>query len=199
MTMVNCMSEPPYTLEQLAEEFGLTYRTARYYVEKVLPAHHRSGPGKVAEYGRDTWNCFEFIKRAKNEKLTLKQISDVLHRIGQENIDRVAEGEEELTIVPMAASQEYSAPDLVRASRRSMNYLADDTTRSEKASPSSEIEDQSFRDYSQDSDSSPSTPRWQVLYKDDELQITHKGHADQNQRDQIRLTAELIKQILRRK
>jgi hypothetical protein len=41
--------------------------------------------------------------------------------------------------------------------------------------------------------------RWQVLYSDDELQITHRGHADSGQREQVRLAAELIKKILKKK
>jgi hypothetical protein len=48
---------------------------------------------------------------------------------------------------------------------------------------------------------SPKQPaeRWQVLYRDDELQITHRGHADPEQREQIRLAAELIRNILSKK
>jgi hypothetical protein len=38
--------------------------------------------------------------------------------------------------------------------------------------------------------------RWQVLYTDDELQITFKGHASARQREQIRLAAKLMKEIL---
>ena len=37
-----------YTLAALAEKTGLTERTVRYYIEKVLPPHHKQGRGKLA-------------------------------------------------------------------------------------------------------------------------------------------------------
>jgi len=85
---------PPYTLEQLAEDFELTPRTARHYVENVLPGHHKKGRGKLARYGQDTWNCFAFIQKARVEKLTTAQIAGVLADLDQAQIDRVAEGME---------------------------------------------------------------------------------------------------------
>ena len=36
-----------------------------------------------------------------------------------------------------------------------------------------------------------------VLYSDDELQITHQGDASAEQREQVRLAAELVKRILK--
>ena len=92
--------EPGYTLEELADAFGLTPRTARHYIENVLPEHHKQGRGKLAFYGQDTWNCFAFIQKARAEKLTTAQISGVLANLEQAQIDRVARGEEELMIVP---------------------------------------------------------------------------------------------------
>ena len=50
-----------YTLAELAEETGLTERTVRYYIERVLPPHHKQGRGKLARYGQDTLNCIRFI------------------------------------------------------------------------------------------------------------------------------------------
>ena len=88
-----------YTLEELAGAFDLTPRTARHYIENVLPPHHKTGRGKLARYGQDTWNCFAFIQRVRQDaKLTAAQLSDVLARLDQEQIDRVAEGREELAI-----------------------------------------------------------------------------------------------------
>ncbi|MCJ7816071.1 MAG: helix-turn-helix domain-containing protein, partial [Xanthomonadales bacterium] len=96
-------NESGYTLEELAETFDLTPRTARHYLENVLPAHHKQGRGKLAFYGQDTWNCFAFIQKARSEKLTASQISRVLADLSQAQINRVAQGEEELTIVPTSA------------------------------------------------------------------------------------------------
>ena len=42
-----------------------------------------------------------------------------------------------------------------------------------------------------------SAPRWRVLYSDEELQVTHRGDASAEQREQIRLAAKLMKLILK--
>jgi DNA-binding transcriptional MerR regulator len=204
------MRSPPYSLEDLARHFGLTPRTARYYVEKVLPEHHRSGRGRAAEYGQDTWNCFKFIEKARDQDLTLTQIGNVLADLDQAQIDRVAEGEEELTIVPLSSTirrpqgRPGSRPGF-RASERVQRYVRE----SEPHRPdwsALEAETEGMREPEAGGPGgfdfpAPRGPaeRWQVLYRDDELQITHRGHADAEQREQVRLAAELIRNILRRK
>jgi len=198
------MTEKTFTLEELAEAFDLTPRTARHYIENLLPEHHKTGRGKVARYGTDTRNCFAFIQRAKQEKLTNQQIADVLAKISQEQIDRVALGLEELSIVPISPQGDWQ-PDVmsaemsplservfarIRSSRPDESYLVSESwipnVKSESVNP-----DASARR----SESSP-PPRWQVLYSDDTLQITHQGEADPEQREQVRLAARLIKRIL---
>jgi len=103
-----------YTLEELAEAFDLTPRTTRHYIENVLPPHHKTGRGKLARYGRDTWNCFSFIQRVRQDaKLSSAQLSDVLARLDQDQINRVAEGREELAIyvAPGFAASENRRPE----------------------------------------------------------------------------------------
>jgi DNA-binding transcriptional MerR regulator len=188
--------EPGYTLEELAEAFDLTPRTARYYIENVLPPHHKQGRGKLAIYDQDTWNCFAFIQKARTEKLTTGQISGVLADLSQAQIDRVASGEEELTIVPMASTEtrgEYVSDRMASPSRRMSRMMMSE------ASPHSLSA--SFAPESPDIDAdmiseAQAVSRWQVLYSDDELQITFKGNASARQREQIRLAANLMKQIL---
>jgi DNA-binding transcriptional MerR regulator len=201
------MRSPPYTLEDLARHFGLTPRTARYYVETVLPEHHRSGRGRAAEYGQDTWNCFKFIEKARDQDLTLTQIGNVLAELSQEEIDRVAVGDEELTIVPMSSAirrprgkpgprRTFRASERARyLSESRRDFMADAGGAEMKAM-------ESDADYSLKRSPPPpreTSERWQVLYRDDELQITHRGHADPEQREQVRLAAELIRNILRKK
>jgi DNA-binding transcriptional MerR regulator len=200
-------SEPGYTLEQLAAEFGLTARTARHYLEHLLPAHHKQGRGKRARYGQDTWNCFAFIRRARNEKLATAQISRLLRGFSQDQIDRVASGLEELTIVPRPAAEPtepapslYSSPcmagdfpgfslaDRGGPSLNDISYLERGVSDiGDGASPGG-------RGFT--SSRSGPTPRWRVLYSDDELQITHHGQATEEQREQVRLAVALIKRIL---
>jgi DNA-binding transcriptional MerR regulator len=204
------MSRPPYTLEDLARDFRLTPRTARYYVEKVVPEHHRPGRGRAAEYGQDTWNCFKFIEKAREQDLTLTQIGNVLADLDQAQIDRVAEGGEELTIVPVSSTI-HRAPGkpgprrMERASERIVRHLTEPGPRRAGRNvweAEMEAMEGPGANYSLEAVfASPKSPaeRWQVLYRDEELQITHRGHADSGQREQVRLAAELIKNILKQK
>ena len=189
--------EPGYTLEELAEAFDLTPRTARHYIENVLPAHHKKGRGKLAHYDQDTWNCFAFIQKARAEKLTTAQISGVLANLGQAQIDRVAQGQEELTIVPTPSLESpgvFSADRLASPSKRMSRMLAEEAPPPEPPAMMS----MAPSDFEAEEFSEPqSAPRWQVLYSDDELQITHQGEASTEQREQVRLAAKLVKRILK--
>ena len=198
-------NEPTYTLERLAEDFELTPRTARHYIENVLPDHHKKGRGKLARYGQDTWNCFAFIQKAREEKLTTAQISGVLAELDQAQIDRVAEGMEELTIVPTPAVKSpifLSSPLMASASRRfsgisesesppiQASIMLERSDEFEAEIPDALLDELGF------SEPEPA-PRWQLLYSDNELQITHQGAATPEQREQVRLAAVLIKRILK--
>ena len=189
--------EPGYTLEELAEAFDLTPRTARHYIENVLPAHHKKGRGKLAHYGQDTWNCFAFIQKARAEKLTTAQISGVLADLGQAQIDRVAHGQEELMIVPTPSIESrgvFSADRMASPSRRMPRMLADEPPPPQPP----EMMSMAPPDFEAELFSAPqSAPRWQVLYSDEELQITHQGDASAEQREQVRLAAKLVKRILK--
>jgi len=162
----------PYTLDDLADTFGLTPRTARHYVEKILPPGHRTGRGRRARYGQDTWNCFAFIRRARRDGLSLAQITGLLNHLDATLIDRVARGFEALSIVPVAADEPvelYSSPCMA-------GELAE--SGGESSTPEARAE------------------RWQVLYADDTLQIAHCGRASAEQRTQVRMAAAYIKRIL---
>jgi len=218
------MTEPTYTLEELAEAFDLTPRTARHYIENILPAHHKKGRGKLARYGRDTWNCFAFIRKARQERLTSEQMSRVLAELSQDQIDLVASGLEDLTIVPtttgLYSMDEAPSTRMASAARRRGNYMPDDLSVSkneelsvlqEDLAPQRKAEiakESKYRESAEvkmamapDMDFSASqplsAPSWRVLYSDDQLQITHRGEADREQREQIRLAARLIKRILK--
>ena len=218
------MTEPTYTLEELAEAFDLTPRTARHYIENILPPHHKKGRGKLARYGRDTWNCFAFIQKARQERLTSQQMARVLAELSQDQIDLVAAGLEDLTIVPtttgLYSMDEAPSTRMASASRRVGNYMPDDdspskseqlsmlqeeltvkrkteTARESKYRKSAEVKMSIARDMDFSASQPLSGPSWRVLYSDDQLQITHRGEADREQREQVRLAARLIKRILK--
>jgi DNA-binding transcriptional MerR regulator len=162
--------EASYTLDALAAAFDLTPRTARHYVENVLPARHKTGRGRKARYGRDTWNCFAFIRKARRDGLSLAQVAGLLHELDQPRIDRVANGLEQLAIVPAARAEPpklFSSP-----------CMADEFPEMHGERPAT------------------ATPRWQLLFLDDTLQIAHKGQASPRQREQVRMAAAYIKRIL---
>jgi DNA-binding transcriptional MerR regulator len=196
-------AEPGYTLEQLAAEFGLTARTARHYLEHLLPPHHKQGRGKRARYGQDTRNCFAFIHRARAEKLTSAQIARLLRGFSQAQIERVAGGLEQLTFVPTPAAEPaelasspcmagdfpgLSLADRGEPSLNDVSYLERGVTDIAAGPPAGGRGFASSR--------SGPTPRWRVLYSDDELQITHHGESTAEQREQVRLAVALIKRIL---
>ena len=191
--------ETSHTLEELACHFRLTRRTARHYIEHVLPPHHKTGRGRRARYGSDTWNCFAFIRRARRDRLTMAQISNLLATLGQSQIDQVVQGLEELAIVPTTVEpiETYSSPCMAgefaeapQESRRRKHMSRDGRYESNAGAiaEGSEIR--------KTGESAEPIARWQVLYTDEELQITHRGQASPHQREQVRMAAAYIKRIL---
>ncbi len=192
-----------YTLEELAADFDLTPRTARHYIENVLPPHHKTGRGKLARYGQDTWNCFSFIQKVRRESgFTATHITDVLATLDQEQIDRVAEGREDLRIVTspsLSASMNYSPKhDLPRASQRAASRHTVQQSRSDFAmraeSPVSES-----REFSP-TFAGPGSERHH-LHGRNSMPMTSfgslsKGEATREQREQVDLAAKLISKIL---
>jgi len=89
-----------FTLQDIADKCQIRkIRTARHYLHEHLPRHHRQGKGKGSRYGDDTLNCFLFLMKLKQQTpLTLEQISSVIEKIDQEQIDRFVNGEESLEI-----------------------------------------------------------------------------------------------------
>ncbi len=211
------MNEVNYTLDELAGAFDLTPRTARHYIEKVLPAHHKQGRGRRARYGQDTFNCFAFIRKARDEGLTANQISRVLDDLSQDQINRVAEGLQDLAIVsaPVGESPEFGSAPLASASSRLSGMIKDaavsegsgaSVTRGaenfgvrRQPGPNFISEETEAPFYEAEMDDSRVAPRWQVLFSDEELQITHRGDPSVEQREQVRIAASLIKRILGRK
>ena len=200
------MNEPnTHTLEELAEAFDLTPRTTRHYIENVLPPHHKTGRGKLARYGRDTWNCFAFIRRVRQDaKLSTAQLSDVLARLDQDQIDRVAEGREELAIyvAPGFATSMKQHPE---RNLRSASMRARARSVVRDSEPKYSIKSEMPRDRlsklfesveAEDMMEMNENPSWQELYTDDRLRISYQGEVSREKREQVELAAELIKKIL---
>ena len=197
-----------YTLEELAGAFDLTPRTTRHYIENVLPPHHKTGRGKLARYGRDTWNCFAFIQRVRQDaKLSSAQLSDVLARLDQDQIDRVAEGKEELAIYVApgfpASTKQRPEPSLPSASMRARarSVVRDSEPAFEMMSEAPSLHRQDFVESLEVNEmramrDTSEHPAWQKLYTNDRLRILYKGEISKGKREQMELAAELIEKIL---
>jgi DNA-binding transcriptional MerR regulator len=161
---------PRFSLQDLADGFGLTPRTARHYVQNILPPRHKSGRGKRARYGQDTWNCFAFIRKARRDRLTLTQIATLLNELDQPAIDRVARDLEDLFIVPAAREEPGE-------------FFSSACMAAEFPMPQPDpVKPQAL-------------PRWQVLYADEQLQIAYQGEVSDGRREQVRMAAAYIKRI----
>jgi len=205
-----------YTLAELAEETGLTGRTVRYYIEQVLPPHHKQGRGKLARYGQDTLNSIRFIMLV-GERYGFKpgQAKGVLARVPQETVDRVVRGEEELAVmtVPMDTANTLlpRASGLPRSSARMTKYQTssqhslkterpmedrmDRLAETDMFGADSEMEDNELAAYSIENIISP----WRSVFADDQLRIQYQGNhkLTPHQEEQIATAAHLIKLALK--
>ena len=205
-----------YTLAELAEDTGLTERTVRYYIERVLPPHHKQGRGKLARYGQDTLNCIRFILLVR-ERYGFKpgQAKGVLADVPQETIDRVVRGEEELAVmtVPSAPvrSKRVKASRMPRASSRMAKYIE-----TENLSHQTEQPIQDRLDALIDAEVSESKPEqdlfesaaysideavdpWQTVFADGQVRVQCRGERrlTSHQREQIEAAARLIELALK--
>ena len=203
------MKKTIYTLEELAQDFDLTERTARYYIENVLPPHHKKGRGKKSEYGQDTWNCFAFLQLAR-ERYGLRpgQVAEVLADIPQSTIDRVASGEEELAVATIPSAPSYSGPTK-RASERARRYLPMNPIKQARHSlysfdPISAHKDMLQSDLSAlspeyETNETRYAPEWQQVFRDDlvRIQCRLEEPLDDHQLEQIEMAAKLIRLALK--
>jgi DNA-binding transcriptional MerR regulator len=200
-----------YTLAELAGETGLTERTVRYYIEQVLPPHHKQGRGKLARYGAGTLNCLRFILLV-GERYGFKpgQAKGVLAGIAQDTVDRVVRGEEELAVmtVPMQpASMELSrAGSLPRSSARMQKYKISEKHKLIKNRPQRNLEnflpeDEMFSAETEPVHKAPTaysvaepTESWRTIFADAEVRIQCRGQRmlSTHQREQIEAAARVI-------
>ena len=205
-----------FTLAELAEETGLTDRTVRYYIEQVLPPHHKQGRGKLARYSEDTLNCIRFILLA-GERYGIKpgQAKGVLADVPQETIDRVVRGEEELAVmtVPLTPSRMKRArPDsLHRASERMEKYMTVKESSHKTSRPRQDPLEAMFDAEMPSSSSAPevsesfafslagSEEPWRTIFADEQVRIQRRGNRKltSHQEEQIEAAAKLIGLALR--
>ena len=77
------MSEPTFTISELAREFGVTTRTIRYYEDRGLIRPARKGRQRV--YAPGDRARLELILRGKRLGLPLKEVGEIIEMY---NVDR---------------------------------------------------------------------------------------------------------------
>jgi len=205
-----------YTLAELAEETGLTERTVRYYIEQVLPPHHKQGRGKLARYGQDTLNCIRFIVLV-GERYGFKpgQAKGVLADVPQETIDRVVRGEEELAVMTVPSAPAHvkleRGRSLPSASARMSKYMAAEEPSREtdrlsrnrlnsvfEAEMSGPIAKHDVEESISYSIAEPTEP-WRTIFADEQVRIQRRGNRKltSHQEEQIEAAAKLIELALR--
>ena len=205
-----------YTLSELAEETGLTERTVRYYIERVLPPHHKQGRGKLARYGEDTLNCIRFILLV-DERYGFKpgQAKGVLADVPQATIDRVVRGEEELAVMTVpsvpVSLRRGKARHMERVSSRMAKYAEAEEQSFGAARPEQDrldfLPDTDFSDlyvkqkvnesvaYSKQAPEEP----WWTIFADEQVRVQCRGRRrlSSHQEEQIEAAARLIELALR--
>mgnify|MGYP001815140397 CR=1 FL=1 len=205
-----------YTLAELADQTGLTERTVRYYIEKVLPPNHKQGRGKLARYGQDTLNCIRFILLAR-ERHGIKpgQAKGVLADVPQETIDRVVRGEEELAVMTVpsapASGKHVKTSRMPRASSRMAKYMETENLSHQTEQPIQDRLDVLFEAevseanpeqdlfesaaYSIDEAVNP----WQTVFADEQVRVQCRGvrSLTSHQKEQVEAAARLIELALR--
>ena len=208
--------EKTYTLTELAKNCGLTERTTRYYIEKVLPPHHKQGRGKLARYGQDTYNSIRFITLVK-DRYGFKpgQAKGVLASVPQETIDRVVRGEEDLAVmtVPSGLTKTgaQQAGALSRPGLRATRYMeAEHQQFSARDMPLESAafsldEDLAMSDAGPEISELPAflsaepEDPWQTVYSNEQVRVQCRGNKrlSSHQEEQVEAAAKLIELALK--
>jgi len=206
-----------YTLKELADQCGLTERTTRYYIEQVLPPHHKKGRGKLARYGQDTLNSIRFIQLVKDRyRFRPGQAKDVLANVPQETIDRVVRGEEELAVATVSSGPDMMSSEQVttlsRPSKRAERYKQKSrprfgTAREPRVSAGISLErNMSMLDESADYEEmasmlseQPPDP-WHTVFVSKEVRIQCRNNSElsDHQQEQVEAAARLIELAIKK-
>src|SRR5438552_10905085 len=107
------------TIQELADEAGVTPRTIRYYVEQgVLPPPER---GRPSEYTEEHLKVLDLVRRLKEQYLPLEEIRSMLQSLSasqiEEFLSRTSTRTETMQTAPDSAA-EYVAKVLSRGVER---------------------------------------------------------------------------------
>ena len=186
-----------FTLQDIADKCQIRkIRTARHYLHEHLPRHHRQGKGKGSRYGDDTLNCFLFLIKLKRETpLTLEQISSVIEKLDQEQIDRVVSGEEPLEICLAVKDNKgrVRLPDgHLQKSKRDAILIQGNKARAIRMgsheSGSSRRQAKKRGPGKQDD--------WRIVHAGDRVELHYKGNLSNNQLEELKVVSRILGSII---
>lgn len=182
----------PYTLQEIMEicEFE-SIHTTRAYLSKVLPQScvQRQGEKRGTRYNEATLNSFKVLKMLLEKKvLKTKQITAVMDSLGQQQINRIANGYEPLTVhVAIAGEVGGSGANTTLPSSPDQPVLLVEGNRVSRIDVS-EKERQSAAHVD--------VEKWNVLPITKVLQIRFKGELTPSQREELHVATRILKSIV---
>ena len=167
-------SKEQLSLQELSDRTHIGPRTIRNYIERqLLPPSY--GQGMRAGYGEKHLDRLRFILEVRRKaRLSLDDIRNLINTLPEDQIRRVARGEEEVRAIPL--SSEVSNKDEVRAS----SYAEEDPWFSRR-------EDSSKR---KSPVSSPKT--WMTAEIAEGLELRQRGHDPEDLKRMTRLASMLM-------
>ena len=167
-------SKEHLTLQELSERTSLGPRTIRSYIErKLLPASH--GQGMRAGYSEKHLDYLNFILKVRRKaQLSLDDTRSLIHSLPEDQIRRVARGEEAVRAIPLA-SPAYSMGDAVEpAASKEDPWFSKRRSHTEKSAPMR----------------SPKT--WMTAEIAEGLELRQRGHDPEDLKRMTRLAHMLI-------
>ena len=167
-------SKEHLTLQELSDRTSVGPRTIRSYIErKLLPASH--GQGMRAGYSEKHLDYLNFILKVRRKaQLSLDDIRSLIHSLPEDQIRRVARGEEAVRAIPLS-NPTYSMSEAVEpAASEEDPWFSKRRSRTEKKTPTR----------------SPKT--WMTAEIAEGLELRQRGHDPEDLKRMTRLAHMLI-------
>ena len=180
----------PYTLSDIMEICGFeSIHSTRKYKSKVLPRSciQKQGEKRGARYNENTLNSFKVLKLILDKKLlTWEQITNVMSALTQDQINRIARGDEPLR-VQYAFTPEQAQQVASGESAKEKVLLIDGDDVSEIAVSETRRTRKSDEDGSEDI---------RTIDVSERLQLRVKGELSQEQVQELEIASRILKSIV---
>jgi len=190
------MNEALYSLDQLEAETGFNKRKIRYYIQQVIGSGQGTG-GRDARYPKSVRDKLLFIVKVQEHvpNLRLADFKEIIDRTPDNDIARVADGEEPLEIADVRTAEGVREFEIrAKTGNRRQKVVAVTLD-----APEPVTSGRSSARFSKGRQApEKSSDDWKVikLYKDVELRV--RGEYSARQRQQLKSLGNIVKSILHR-